>query len=98
MNKHGPTQVISNKHPKVDKESRLQGITLYKELKVSNNPDSGRSIPPWGRVHMLAVQYQMISPENLHKSNIIQTEKCICMNTYILTNTHMHLITINGKN
>lgn len=39
---------------------------------------------------LLVIYYQMVSSENIHKSNTIQTEQAILRNICICTNTHMH--------
>lgn len=46
----------------------------YEKLKVGGN-----SLPQ-GRVHQLVIQFQMVSPENTHTTNIIMTEKVIFRN------------------
>ena len=33
-----------------------------------------------GRAHPLVIQYQMVSSENIHVNNIIQTEQVVFMN------------------
>jgi hypothetical protein len=50
---------------------------------------------PQGRKHQLVFQYQMVSPENIHTNNIIQTV-CICiytcMHACICTHTHQKVM------
>lgn len=41
------------------------------------------------------VQYQMVSPENIYASNILQMEQVIFRNIYV--DTYIHVVTINGK-
>ena len=50
----------------------------------------GRGGPPQGRAHQLVIQYQMVNPENIHTSSIIQTAQVISMN--ISEYTYMHTI------
>ena len=40
--------------------------TLYKEKSWKRE-----SAPPWGRVHQMVIQCQVLSPENMHTGNII---------------------------
>ena len=58
---------------------------------------------PQGRAHELAVQLQMVSPENMHPTSIIQTEQVIFrdhlykhiyihIHTYIHTYIHIHVL------
>lgn len=37
----------------------------------------GRNILPQARAHQLVIQYHVVSPENGHASNIIQTEQAV---------------------
>lgn len=52
----------------------------YRQLK---NAKSERNILLLGRAHQLTTQYQMISPENKHASNIIKTELILFRNIYV---------------
>jgi hypothetical protein len=44
--------------------------TLYKEKSWKRE-----SAPPWGRVHQMVIQCQVLSPENIHSSTIIWTKQ-----------------------
>lgn len=50
-----------------------------------------------GRAHQLAIHYRTVSLENVHTSNIIQTEHGILRNMYIYTNTYMDITTIKKR-
>ena len=39
----------------------------------------------------------MVSPENIHTSNIIQTEHIIFRNIFVYTYSYMHITTISEK-
>ena len=60
----------------------------------------GEIVFPKRRAHWLVIQYQMISPENIHTSNIAKTEQIILRNIfvyiyiYIYTHTHIHIYDI----
>lgn len=41
-------------------------------------------------------QCQMVYPENIHRSNIIQTEQVIFRNVYVYSYTHVH-VRISGE-
>ena len=41
--------------------------------------ESGRNSLPQGRARQLVIPYQMVSPENIHARNIIQTEQAVAM-------------------
>lgn len=45
---------------------------------------------PQGRAHQLAMQYKMISPENIHVSSSIQNGLVICMKEHLVKRELMH--------
>lgn len=64
----------SHRHAKVDgvEITRPQLYTRnYRQLK---NTETRRNNLPQIRAHQKALQYQMANPENIHTSNITQTE------------------------
>lgn len=62
------------------KPTRLQLYT--KNYRQPKNAESRRNRLTQRKAHLLAVQYQIVNPENTHTSNI-QTEQVICRNTGI---------------
>lgn len=46
---------------------------------------------PQGREHQLLIQYQTVSPENIHRSNIIQNKQVVFVYTEIYI-THVMVI------
>lgn len=73
-----------------------EASALHKELR---NAESGRNSPIQGRAPQLVIPYLLASPENVHTSNIIQTEQVVfiiytyymCVYYIILT---LHIICI----
>lgn len=55
----------------------------------------GKSNLPQRGAHEFFIQHQMVSPENMHTNNIIQTEKVEFRNMDVYT--HMQAITINER-
>lgn len=55
---------------------KLQPTKNYSQLSNLSNADSTINLYE-GRACQLVIQYQMVSPENINKSNIIQTKKVI---------------------
>lgn len=52
--------------------------------------------------HQVVIQYQMVSPEDIHGSNIIQTKQVTFRNIYniylyVYAYTYLHAITINER-
>lgn len=65
-----PEHGLDNGHAKVDREKpmRPQPYTKYMQPRKAGN---GRGGLPGGKAHKSAVQCQVISPGNIHASNII---------------------------
>ena len=72
---------------------RPQLYTNYKQLR---NAKSQRTSLPQRQAYQPVIQYQMVSPENIHKSNIIQADQAVFM--YLGTHKHkMKTETMNLK-
>lgn len=56
--------------PKVDREGQ-QGHSHIKELQASKEHWEWKEYLLQGIAHQLAVQYEMISPENIHREHYI---------------------------
>ena len=59
------------------------------------NAESGRDSLPQERTHGLVVQYQTVSPESTHRSNITQSR--LYLGIFIYTPTYMHVTATNEK-
>lgn len=71
-----------------------EASTLHKRLSKTG---SRRGALPQGRAHQWAVQCQVVSPENTHASNILQTEQVVFRNTYVYAYTYVNTIAISEK-
>jgi hypothetical protein len=70
-----------------EKTTRPQPYTKsYRQLRDAEHRRDSLS---QGRTHPLLIQYQMVSPENKHTSNIIQTEEFIFRNIYMYLHIHI---------
>lgn len=56
------------------------------------NTNSGRNSLLHGRIHQLVTQYEMIRPENIHRNNIIQTEKTVLVYSGVFVYVKQKLI------
>lgn len=52
---------------------------------------------PQGREHQFLVGCQMVSPENIRKSNIMQTGEILFRNIYVYICTHMNSKTVSAE-
>lgn len=66
-------------HAKLDRPA-FSPTKNYRQLR---DAESRRNSLTQGRAHALGIQYQMVGPENVHTSNIIQTEQAIFRNMCI---------------
>ena len=83
----------SNRHAKVDRWKTTQPQPYTKNYRQLRNVESGRHSLPEERAHQLVIQYQMVSPANMHRwVNIIQAEWVIISNIHSQTHTHTHFM------
>ena len=66
----------------------------YRQLQKAGSARGGL---PQRRAHQLVVQCQMVSPENIQKSNTTQTSQVIFWNTPVYANTYIDSVTTDGK-
>lgn len=67
------------------------------ELQAPRKTGSGKCGLPQGREHHFLVGCQMVSPESIHKSNIMQTGKVLFRNIYVYICTHMNSKTVSDE-
>lgn len=75
----------SNRHANVDEEKPRKLQTYMKNNRQLKNMGNGRNSHPQGRTCQLVNQNQRVSPENIYRSNIIQTEQNMHIHTHITT-------------
>ena len=58
--------------------------TYMKNYRLLKNPESRRNSLLQGRAHQLVIQYQIVSTENKHPSDAVQTEQFVftCLGTH----------------
>lgn len=69
--------LTSNSSANIDTVKPRRPQLNTKRYKQLRNIKGGRNRFPYGRAHQLIIQYQVISPEITHVSNIIYTEQGI---------------------
>lgn len=93
--KHEPNKDDTDKSVRMD-GGKLGGpqshTKFYRQLR---HAESGRNSLAQGRAHRLAVQYQAVSPENIHMGSIKQTEQVTCKNKHAYT--YNLVTTVNDK-
>lgn len=67
-------------------------LIILKELQASVESIKWENCLPQGRTHQLVIQYQMITPENIHISNVTQMEQL-----YLGMYVYMHISMDGGK-
>lgn len=65
--------------------SPMQRIT------ATRTAERGELVLPQGQAHRLAFQYQIVSPANLHRTNITQTE------TFAYVYAHIYVVQVMTK-
>lgn len=73
-----------------------EASTLHKEPQATKDAESGRNGLPHGTAHPLVIQYQMLSPEDVHTSNIIHTDHVLLL-TYVHKDTYIYETAINER-
>lgn len=61
------------------KPERPQPVCLYTKDRQLRNHESVENSLPQERAHQLVDQIQMVSPESIHRGDIIQTDQVIVM-------------------
>lgn len=73
----------NNRHDKPDRKSHM-AFTLHENYRQMRKPGNGKGGLAGGKVHHLAVQCQIVNPENIYSSNILQIGHVILRNIYRL--------------
>ena len=76
----------SNRHANVDRGNPMRPQPYTRNYR---DAESGRNHPPQGRAHQLVIQYQMVSPENIHQGNLTLSEKVAL--TYLGIYMYIHI-------
>lgn len=92
LSNHEMNKGNSNRDAKLGRGKPMRSQCMW-NIMALREAKSGRNSLAWGRVHWLAVQSQMLSPEDIHTSNTIQTVLVI----YIYQYTYIS-ITIYASN
>ena len=73
----------NNRKDEVDRGNSIQSQSYTKNYTQLRNAENGRNHLPQGREHQVPILYQMTSLENIHRSNIIQSEKVVFRNIQV---------------
>lgn len=83
----------NKRHAYVDSKEAYKASTLHKELQATTEYWFEEIASPRDEPHQSVVPDQIFSPENIHKSNIIQSEQIIFRNIGIYAYRSVYLYT-----